>query len=159
MKPQQKTTEERKAEQRERNITRTIETCQYFTGIQNKLCKAGVEIRTLVGGPDFGWATRLPCMLSHGERCEVTCDKRHFPTREEAEQQETEWKARLERTGRAIRGAHAHAKAAGLGKGSGGKGNLPCPTECGGTLYYSVASVNGHMHAKCSTRDCVSWME
>lgn len=36
--------------------------CRHFTGIQNKACEVGVNYREFVGGPDFGWARRLPCL-------------------------------------------------------------------------------------------------
>ena len=42
-------------------------------------------------------------------------------------------------------------------------GELPCPvcSERGekGKLGYVRASTNGHIHAKCSTFNCVGWME
>lgn len=60
---------------------------------------------------------------------------------------------------KAHRAAKDHAKAAGLGRGNGGQGEMPCPTGCGGTLRYTVANVNGHMWAACSTKSCVRWME
>jgi hypothetical protein len=59
----------------------------------------------------------------------------------------------------AMLAAKEHAKAQGFKQGNGGTGEMPCPTNCGGTLRYSVANVNGHMHAVCSTKDCVRWME
>jgi hypothetical protein len=44
------------------------------------------------------------------------------------------------------------------GKDRGYQGDLPCPCCDGGTLRYSCAS-NGHIHAKCTTPKCISWME
>lgn len=38
------------------------------------------------------------------------------------------------------------------------RGKMPCPI-CGGELHYSVSAYNGHVHAKCLTEDCVSFME
>lgn len=35
---------------------------------------------------------------------------------------------------------------------------VACPA-CGGRLHLSIARVNGHVHARCETEDCVSWME
>lgn len=45
-------------------------------------------------------------------------------------------------------------------KGVGKAGKTDCPI-CKGkeTLQYSRAGYNGHIHAHCSTKDCVSWME
>jgi hypothetical protein len=57
-----------------------------------------------------------------------------------------------------IRAAHADAKAKGFGVGKGGVSSLKCPLCPEGEIRYSVASVNGHMHAGC-TSGCVSWME
>ncbi len=37
------------------------ERCKHFTGpVHNKTCKAGVNYRELVGGPDLGWMARMP---------------------------------------------------------------------------------------------------
>jgi hypothetical protein len=35
---------------------------------------------------------------------------------------------------------------------------IPCPACKTGTVHYSQAS-NGHVHARCSTAGCASWME
>jgi hypothetical protein len=35
---------------------------------------------------------------------------------------------------------------------------IDCP-NCDGTLTFGGNSYNGHVHAKCSTPDCCSWME
>jgi hypothetical protein len=42
----------------------------------------------------------------------------------------------------------------------GGSGVIDCPV-CGGkeTLKFSRASYNGHIHARCTTENCVAWME
>lgn len=39
------------------------------------------------------------------------------------------------------------------------RGRFPCPVCKTGTLAYSIAAFNGHVHAHCSTDKCVSWME
>ena len=64
-------------------------------------------------------------------------------------------KAKLQAIGK----AHEDADSKGFKKGHGGVGEMPCPMGCGGTLRYSVASYNGHMHAGCSTENCLRWME
>lgn len=38
-------------------------------------------------------------------------------------------------------------------------GAIDCPVCGEGKLYFSVARSNGHVHAHCTTRLCVSWME
>ena len=40
-----------------------------------------------------------------------------------------------------------------------GAGEMPCPVCKTGTLRYSRAGYNGHVHAHCSTSNCVDWME
>jgi hypothetical protein len=55
--------------------------------------------------------------------------------------------------------AHEDAKKRGLGKGRGGSGEFPCPACGTGTVHYSVASVNGHIHAGCTTEGCIRFME
>lgn len=38
-------------------------------------------------------------------------------------------------------------------------GALQCPVCNNGLLRFSVARSNGHVHASCTTRLCVSWIE
>jgi len=133
--------------------------CIHFRGIQHDLCGAGINIRQLVGGDDFGWGIRIPCLVRDAKTCSVTCESRILPTREQAEATVDECDKLLKRTMLAVTLAHEHAKTNGLGVGHGGMSSLPCLLECGGSLKYSVAGINGHMHARCTTKGCVSWME
>lgn len=147
----------RLAKQREHEIAHEMGTCIHFLGIQHAECKVLVNIRELVGGSDFGWAVRIPCIIKDGSA--VVCDRRELRTREQAEAMVDEHKAQFERSMKAVTAAHAHAKTQGFGVGNGGRGELPCPLGCdGGVIRYSVAGVNGHMHAAC-TKGCTSWME
>lgn len=143
---------------REKLVLEEMGKCEHFNGIQNAVCSAGINIRQLVGGDDFGWARRIPCLLDDAPHCEVQCDKRSLNTRQEAEALIAKYEAKQQRTMQAVRAAHEHAKRQGLGSGNGGKGALPCPLDCGGQLHYSVSSVNGHMWGKCDN-GCVAWME
>lgn len=38
-------------------------------------------------------------------------------------------------------------------------GEIDCPICKTGKLRFSVSPSNGHVHAHCTTRQCVSWME
>lgn len=40
-----------------------------------------------------------------------------------------------------------------------GSGIMPCPCCKVGTLRYSRAAYNGHIHGNCTTTGCVAWME
>src|ERR1051326_3435555 len=146
---------------REQLIANDLTRCVHFTGTVNETCKAGVNYRAVVGGPDLGWGTRLPC---HGvferegvER--VGCEHLHKPTLEEAERRVDESERRMAILALAHKAAKDDARAKGFKKGHGGVGELACPICDGGRLRYSVAGYNGHMHAACSTKGCASWME
>lgn len=40
------------------------------------------------------------------------------------------------------------------------RGIIDCPICLSGKVHYSCAGkVNGHIHARCTTEDCISWME
>lgn len=152
------------ADDRETNIRVELLDCKHFTGIyRDECCGAGVNYRALVGGPDLGWAIRLPCtplLMKHAKAEDVvTCDKRESWTREEAEQRIDKRAAAMERFFSAHKAAKADAKAKGYRTGHAGAGELSCPACEGGTLRYTVAACNGHMHGACSTKGCASWME
>lgn len=53
--------------------------------IHNKTCSAGVNYRELVGGPDFGWMARRPCVRNSKLAKEpvAKCDKCRFPNENE----------------------------------------------------------------------------
>ena len=129
-------------------------------------CPAGVNYAEL-GGPIEGRALRMPChdpSVFAKRREELgyklaECLKLERTTREEAEKEAAELIEYGDRMMKVCAAAHGDAKNKGLKKGNGGSSQMPCPTGCGGTLHYTVASYNGHMHAKCETEGCASWME
>lgn len=135
---------------REKSIARRMEKCIHFTGTQHEKCKMGVVYETL---------EPIPCIGRWGNVEPKHCDKLELTTREQAERDYDEMHAQSQETMTAVNAAHVDAKAKGLGVKHGGRSTMACPTGCGGMLHYTVASVNGHMHAMCSTPDCVRWME
>jgi len=148
-----------KKQRHEEYVQSEMGKCVHFRGIQHAECKAGINLREIVGGDDLGWAARLPCLLMDREKCMVTCASRRLPTREEAEAEVEKHNKSMARTLMAIGAAHEDAEKKGLKRGNGGVGSIPCPVCTTGTLSYSVASVNGHMWGKCNTKNCISWME
>ena len=143
------------ANDRELRIVARLQKCVHFNGVQNKVCEAGVSYSTFEG-------KKFPCLgnaFPNDVRPVAECDSRQPHTREESEAREAEIDAALNRGRIAVPAAHEHAKASGLGQGHGGYGELACPICKIGTLRYSVAGYNGHMHAACTTDKCVSWME
>jgi hypothetical protein len=71
-------------------------------------------------------------------------------TPEERDRLRANWKERLVQIG--------VARQAILDTGH-GAGEIACPVCNSGRLRFSVARSNGHVHASCTTRLCVSWME
>lgn len=137
--------------------------CRHYTGTHREVCKAGVTYRDLVGGPDLGWALKIPChgvIFDHAKDVQrVPCEHKSTWTPEEAAANVDAMDAAMERHMSAHRVAHDDAKANGLKRGHGGLGTVKCPVCDDGTIRYSVASYNGHMHAACDTDGCVRWME
>ena len=125
--------------------------CVHFTGIQKKQCVAGVAYDSFDGG--------LPCLANLGRGPKQPCSQIHFPTAEEIAEIVAGDEAHLERLGKALEAVDKDRKVRGFRKGKGGQGSLPCPACNTGTLGYSVASYNGHIHGRCSTPGCVSWMQ
>ena len=73
---------------------RRKQTCFHYTGLPGfagnpDVCKAGVDIRALVGGPDAGWARRMPCTPPYRPGDEsVPCEKFRAHTDEEIDAEE-----------------------------------------------------------------------
>jgi hypothetical protein len=153
--------EERRQLDRILQIKAETLTCRHFNGIQHDCCAAGVNYRALAGEPMVGCATRIPCLPIKEPKGGpmADCDKHSTWTQSEAEQRVADGEAAMERSMLAFRAAHDDTKAKRLGKGKGGQDSIPCPICERGRLYYRVAGYNGHMHAKCETEGCVSWME
>lgn len=128
--------------------------CVHFNGVQNKVCKAGVEYDS-VGVRGCG----VPCLRRVGKGAELDCDKRQWPTEQEVQDAVGSSRMASARMLAGLAAVSEDAKRRGLGKGHGGRGDVACPVCEGGTIHYSVAGVNGHRHARCTTADCVCFME
>lgn len=117
--------------------------CRNFTGIQNKKCKQGIAYETVRDESTSPYG--FPCTLSGG-----TCESLSPYTAEELEAQDREISERIGAIGKARAAIVAHGDF---------NGQLPCPVCGSGSLRYSKARSNGHIHASCSTEGCVRWME
>ena len=135
--------------------------CVHFTGIQNESCKAGVIYHDVVvegvGIPCLKVLNSRNLPIVKDEDC--VCPKRRFPTDEEVAQQVKESDELVSRALLALAVVAEDAEKHGYGKGNGGVGSCPCPVCENGTINYSVSSYNGHRHAKCTTTDCVAFLE
>ena len=144
--------------------------CKHWAGIRPLLsggdgkCQAGVSYYDVSAEKDRDKVTinTLPCIAG---RCpQAMCAQRVFPTQEEVKQWEVERERLFEESFREVaQSRQAIVEHLGgpwkRGMPSAG-GVIDCPV-CGGvkTLRYSRAGYNGHIHARCKTEDCVSWME
>lgn len=143
--------------------------CVHYNGAINPvtkgICRAGVNIRTLVGGPQEGWLTRLPCHpmpreAVNGERC--SCDKFRLPTAEEVAESkrasdEAMRKFMVAFSGNVLEWRKANTWSKKNPKGA--TGTVPCEACGKGEIHLSMSEYNGHVWGKCTTEGCVSWME
>lgn len=144
-------------------------TCKHYNGTHhNKTCAAGVCYRDVTPEPDRreGSLLRLPCNRvlhwtnpSAGQKEEFakrgTCEKYEEPTQADIDEQQRDFAQHFLNINKARKAIVAHAGGTGASK----RGSLPCPVCTVGTLNYSIAGCNGHVHAGCTTTDCVRWME
>lgn len=157
-------------------------TCIHFTGLRDRkdCCKAGVNYAEAFDISKPGIMLRLPCIQyrilpAHGRGTYIKAgaatvrkeiDRRgetmaacpHFaePTDEEIERDRRESDEHLERTLAAIKVSsewRVKPKPA-----QDRREVVECPI-CKGRLHLSQSSYNGHVHGKCETDKCVSWME
>ena len=124
-------------------------------------CEAGVEFKSVQpkAGPTF---REQPCFLTDKGESKpdaLPCEKLRRPTPEEIAAHEKWWEARtgdMAKVMTAIMPWRTEHKK----KRIGGAQTIDCPA-CGGikTLSMTIAAYNGHVHARCKTEGCVSWME
>lgn len=118
---------------------------------------------TCEAGVDYGqWrGTKFdvrPCFLDKSGQSKpgtVQCPKIRRPTPDEIAAHETWVKACLNRMEAVMAGIADWRKAH---KGRSASEVVECPA-CKGRLHLSISAHNGHVHGKCETKGCVSWME
>lgn len=140
----------------DRKLEREANTCVHFRGIQHDTCKAGclMDAFPIV----VGQGRPLPCLPPFRPRPDdaprPTCAKFEAIGMARALELEKESNAAGARITAARAAIIIHA-----GGRCGVRGQFTCPVCNTGTLGYTIAGCNGHVHAKCSTVGCVSWME
>jgi hypothetical protein len=120
--------------------------CKHFTGIQSKVCKAGVCYADVMP---------LPCLQDYRRDDAATCEHYAEPTAEEIAEDEAFIEQRMEMHRKAASAIVAIKREH---KGQNWQGVVECPV-CGGRLHVSHAACNGHVHGRCETADCLAWME
>lgn len=128
--------------------TRKEHRCRHFTGIQNKTCEIGIEYESIKdkSGSPFRW------ICYEADSCVPCASFQPFTDEEIAEQERIldEWLKHMSAAMTKIKEIN--------GKRRGVHGTIDCP-KCGAPLHYSISSYNGHVHGKCETPGCVSWMQ
>jgi hypothetical protein len=150
-------------------------TCVHYTGMQTKVCEAGVNYEE-VFGKRAGIACRAPCLQEYktheridgkmqavwkpwprrGEQ-EIPCSLRLMPTEEQIAAANAEWATHMEKMAKVmevVRPWRTWKKTNRVAK----QEVIECPA-CKGRLHLTQAAYNGHVWGKCETADCVSWME
>jgi hypothetical protein len=160
-------------------------TCIHYTGLSlgahgSDCCAKGVNYREAFDGRRDGIMLRMPCVqyrmvaadgrstyIKAGAPCMrkeidrrgeamIPCEHFQEPTAEEVEADRRESDAFMNRTIAALKVAsewRVKPKPA-----QDRREVVECPI-CKGKLHLSQSSYNGHVHGKCETPNCVSWME
>lgn len=127
--------------------------CKHFKGTwKNDSCAAGVAYDDFKG-------QGLPCFERQNLKCTAVCDKREFPTEAELDERERKLAETVVNMGKARQAIVEHIGPERKKQSLGGR--IDCPV-CGNSSCLSftyAGSYNGHIHARCSTAGCVSWME
>lgn len=143
--------------------------CEHFGGIdftdKKKRCKAGVLMLDVIVEQPYKYRNgndrtvytsnhSMPCFRDSDPCGVCSCEHQKFPTPEEIAAHDEEVQALFSRT---MVAREAIVKATDGKRGVAGE--IACPVCESGKLRYSVASLNGHIHAGCTTENCVAWME
>lgn len=138
------------ANQRQRE--RRAVSCVHFTGFRpGGACKAGIEYES------FPTPRLLPCIPAFKDaeaHLRPACPKFQALGMEAVLKEDEEHDVWFARTNTARAAIVAHFKA--TDRSAGG---IPCPVCQSGELHYSIARSNGHVHAKCTSANCLNWME
>lgn len=143
---------------REETIAFDMNYCQhYWRGIgADMVCTAGVDLKTLrrvpTGVRSIKWG---PCIEGHTlENPQAHCPHWIRRTREQGEKRADAIERSLRQMTVVMPVVDEWRKKEPFGKAE----VIECP-ECKGRLHLSQSSHNGHVHGKCETEGCVSWME
>jgi len=125
---------------------------------EHQTCSVGVNYDTFEG-TEFMSFDKRPCFSDDGKP-RPGCDLVQMPTAEEVAARYAKIELRLENLGKARMAIVAACGGPWTYGMTGQSATIDCPA-CQGvmTLSFSRAGCNGHIHARCSTPKCVSWME
>lgn len=132
--------------------------CKHYHGTANgDTCRAGVKYDLVVLGKGTKECS-YPCFKDRNP-LGATCEKQEFETPEETAARKAKQAERFVRFGKVREAIVAFLGGPWKkGKPSAG-GAIQCPCCLTGTVKFSRAGYNGHIHAACSTPECAAWME
>lgn len=143
---------------REKTIQFELNYCQHYTrgAGADMICKAGMDLKTIkrvpTGDKQIKWG---PCIEGHTlENPQAHCPHWIRRTREQGEARADGVEKSLRMMSVVMPAVDAWRKKLPIGKAE----IIECP-ECKGRLHLSQAAYNGHVWAKCETKDCVAWIE
>jgi len=130
--------------------------CKHYDGreivVNRGKCRVGIDpCYSFNGGNRVGMLGRLPCLKNNTDAPQ--CHLAEFPTPEEVEAENAAFAAYIDDFLKHM----PNARAAMIATNSDG-GCMDCP-KCGNGLRWTKARCNGHIHARCDTEGCLSWME
>lgn len=136
-------------------MSRHSEFCKHYRAMsEHKTCEKGVAYDDFKGLK----FDQRPCFERNGV-APPGCALAEFQTPEERADREREINARLAQIGTARKAIVDHLGGPWKRGMAGSAGEIKCPVCEGGTLRFSRAGYNGHIHAGCSTNGCVRWIE
>lgn len=129
-------------------------TCIHFNGIQNAACLAGVNYDKF---RDSG-ALILPCYPRwlDADKEAKACELFVLPTPEQIAADEAEYAEHMKKMELALAVARKWRVKPKPAVSRAEVVECPC---CQGRLHLSQSSYNGHVHGRCETEGCASWME
>lgn len=143
---------------REATIAFEMNYCQHYGRGKgaDMVCAAGMDLKTIkkvpTGAKQILWG---PCIGGH----ELADPKAHCPhwirrTRAQGEKRADQVEKSMRLMTVVMPAVDAWRDKLPLGKAE----VIECP-ECNGKLHLSQSSYNGHVRAKCETKDCVNFIE
>ena len=132
--------------------------CRHFNGVlgpgmrkDHKPCLVGLNFRDY--NTDTGGRGLALACLSEGT---IKCPKFDPYTQAEVDADEKEMQEWIKKTLGVRAAIIAGMEAVGA---KSGEGECDCPACGTGRIHYHVTDYNGHIWARCSTKDCVNFME
>lgn len=136
-------------------MSKHSEFCKHYRAMsEHTTCEKGVAYDDFKG---LSFDQR-PCFERDGV-APPGCALAEFQTPAEREERRKEIAARFANIGTARQAIVEHLGGPWKRGTAGASGTIKCPVCPNGTLRFSRAGYNGHIHAACSTEGCVRWME